>query len=143
MANVKKNLTVRVSDSDREFILLRGNGQLNQGIEAIIERYREIVKAFTPKKQFTKNELCAIAGANKGTMWQYRISDLPRDMAANIEDYPACEAVEASQWTGVDFSVLAEKVAALHPAQAVAVMDAIDAFFESGKEMHEIIPAMV
>ena len=128
-------------DADREYVANRGHGSFTEGIDQIISRYREMIKTFSPKRKFTANELNAIASANKSFMWQYSIITLPASMAANIEDYPDCEPTEACQWYGVDFRSLAATVMGLHPVECMAIMDAVDVFFQTGKQMAEIIPA--
>jgi hypothetical protein len=132
-------MNVRVSDDDKQFVKSHGNDNITDGINNIIVRYREFIKVFSPRKMFTKMELQAIAGANKGLIWQYNINDLPFIMSSNIEDYYHYESIESSQWAGVDFEKLANNVKSLHISECVSLMDSIELMFYSGKSMFEIV----
>lgn len=134
-----KVTSLRLTESAKEFASVRGHGNMGEGILDIIDSFEQIVKQFRPRKKFSKMELQAIAGANKGTIWKYRIAGLPGDMAANIEDYPHCEGIEARQWKGVDYQALAQKVRELNVLECVSLMDSITEMFELQKNMYEII----
>lgn len=134
-----KLTSIRIPEDLRIFASNHGI-TLTDGVIRILELYKTMVKNSAPRKMFTSAELSAIAGATKGLQWQHRIATITEDIACNVEDYPHCETAEASQWD-VSYEDLSAKVRKLSQLEAISIMNAVEEFFFTGKNMHEIIPA--
>lgn len=113
--------------SDRTLTIAGEGESLSGRLNQIVSRYDDIVRHVMP--EFPDNEWCAIFDANNGAIVLFA-GDEPTDLAfsgvwANVADSQGFD----DKWR-VDVDALAQKLRALPASQKIAVLEAIQTFWE-------------
>lgn len=125
------NLTVYFPEQLHQQLRQRGLGDGENVVKRDLERYYALLELSLKRVAFSEAEWDYLRDAMNGIIFsQELIPYLPRALADSVKD--ASFDGLGEKW-GVDVDALVEKILRLSPTEALAVVDAVECFWEGQK----------